>query len=142
MSYEEKGTWLFGIIAIGGYAVYLALILPAVFDSPVTEIGYQIPMISTIGGGIVGGILGAIGIAIASPKDAGKADQRDREIDRFGERVGQSLVIVGAIGALVLSMLEVHWFWIANALYLGFVLSAVLSVIAKLVAYRRGFQPW
>ena len=28
MSYEEKGTWVFLTIAVGGYAVYLFLVLP------------------------------------------------------------------------------------------------------------------
>ena len=32
-------------------------------------------------------------------------------------------------------------FWIANAVYLGFVLSAVVGSVAKVVAYRRGL-PW
>ena len=39
-------------------------------------------------------------------------------------------------------MAEVGHFWIANAVYLCFVLSAVLGSVAKIVAYRRGFQPW
>ena len=33
-------------------------------------------------------------------------------------------------------------FWIANVIYLGFVLSGIVASIAKLVAYRRGFQSW
>ncbi|MFD2762840.1 hypothetical protein [Micromonospora eburnea] len=33
-------------------------------------------------------------------------------------------------------------FWIANVIYLGFVLSAVVGSAAKIVAYRRGFQSW
>jgi hypothetical protein len=30
------------------------------------------------------------------------------------------------------------YFWIANVIYLGFVLSAVAGSVVKLVAYRRG----
>ena len=33
-------------------------------------------------------------------------------------------------------------FWIANVIYLGFVLSGVLSAVARIMAYRKGFQPW
>ena len=143
MSFEEKGAWLFGVIVIVGYAVYLALVLPAVLGGePVSEVGYQIPMMSAIGGAIAAGILGGIVIGITSPKGADKADQRDREISRFGERIGQSFVVIGGIGALLLCLVEAPWFWIANVIYLGFVLSGLLAVIAKLVAYRRGFQPW
>jgi hypothetical protein len=36
-------------------------------------------------------------------------------------------------------MLRYDPFWIANALYLSFVVGALVSSAAKLVAYRRGF---
>lgn len=140
MSYEEKNTWLFGIIAIAGYSVYLGLLLPQAAQTPFPETPYVVPMLGTIGGAILSGILSGIVLGILSPRDAGKKDQRDREIDRFGERVGSAFLIIGALGALVLAMFEAHTFWIANALYLGFVLSGILSTIAKVVAYRRGFQ--
>lgn len=143
MSFEEKSTWLFGIIVIAGYTVYLALVLPAVLGGEsIATVAYQIPMLATIGGAIAAGILGGIALGIASPKEAGKADQRDREIDRFGEHIGQSFTVIGGITALVLALIEAPWFWIANALYLGFVLAGLLAVLAKLAAYRRGFQPW
>ena len=32
--------------------------------------------------------------------------------------------------------------WIANVIYLCFTLSAVVGSVAKIVAYRRGFQSW
>jgi hypothetical protein len=71
-----------------------------------------------------------------------RTDQRDREIGRFGEHIGQSLVVVGGVGALALALLEVDYFWIANVLYLCFTLSAVLGSVAKIFAYRHGFHPW
>jgi hypothetical protein len=43
------------------------------------------------------------------------------------------------VAALVLAMAEADHFWIANAVYLAFVLSALLGSAAKIVAYRRGF---
>jgi hypothetical protein len=39
-------------------------------------------------------------------------------------------------------MAEVPHFWIANAVYLAFTLSAILGSVARIFAYRRGFQPW
>lgn len=42
---------------------------------------------------------------------------------------------------LVLPMAEVAHFWIANAVYPAFVLSAVLASLAETGAYRCGFQP-
>ncbi|MEO8284187.1 MAG: hypothetical protein ABI568_12425 [Pseudarthrobacter sp.] len=78
-------------------------------------------------------------VGIFSPRDAGKKDQRDREI---GEYMGQSFVVIGGVAALPMAMAEWEHFWIANVLYLTFVLSAILGSAAKIVAYRRGFQPW
>jgi hypothetical protein len=33
-------------------------------------------------------------------------------------------------------------FWIANVIYLGFVLSAVVGGVAKVVVYRAGVPQW
>ena len=35
-------------------------------------------------------------------------------------------------------MADVEQFWIANSLYLAFVLAAITSAVVKIVAYRRG----
>ncbi|GAA4051933.1 hypothetical protein [Agromyces indicus] len=143
MSYEEKGTWSFLVVAIAGYAVYLWLVLSQIVGgTPVDEVDYAIPMLWTIGGAVVAGIVARIAIEIASPSESTRADVRDKQIDRAGEQVGNSLVVIAGIGALVLAMLQVHWFWIANAIYLGFVLSAVLGSLAKLAMYRRGLPAW
>jgi len=140
MSYIEKNTWLFGFIVVVGYAVYLALILTQ--GVPIEQTDYIVPMLATIGGAIVAGILGGIVLAIATRADRdnrGNPDVRDKEIEHFGERVGNSFVVIGALGALVLAWLEVDHFWIANALYLAFVVSGLTSTMARLGAYRRGF---
>ena len=83
-----------------------------------------------------------IAIEVVSPSETHRPDVRDKQIDRAGEQVGNSLVVIASLGALVLAMLQVHWFWIANAIYLGFVLSAVLASLAKLAMYRRGVPAW
>jgi hypothetical protein len=143
MSYEEKGTWSFLVVAIVTYGVYLWLVLAQLADgTPVEEADYAIPMLWTIGGAIVLGIVGRILLEVLAPSEDRRADVRDKQIDRAGEQVGNSLVVIAAIGALVLAMLQVHWFWIANAIYLGFVLSAVLGSMAKLAMYRRGLPAW
>jgi cell division protein FtsW (lipid II flippase) len=95
-----------------------------------------------IGAAIAASIVLLIVVAMASPKDADKKDQRDREINRFGEHIGQSFVVIGGVAALVMSMAELDHFWIANAIYLAFALSGILGSVAKIVAYRRGFQQW
>ena len=56
--------------------------------------------------------------------------------------MGQAFVVIGGVGAMVLALFEFDYFWIANVVYLCFVLSAILSAIAKIVAYRSGMPRW
>lgn len=143
MSYEEKGTWIYLAVSIAGYGVYLSLLLPQLASGiAVEDVDYVAPMLWTIGGAIVAAIAGRILVEIVFPSESTKGDVRDREIDRLGTRVGGSFVVIGALGALVLSMVEADWFWIANVVYLCFVLSALLESITRLVAYRRGVPTW
>ena len=143
MSYEEKGVWSFLFVVIVGYGVYLWLVLPQlVAGTPVDEVDYAAPMLWTIGGAIVAGILARIAVEIITPSESTKADVRDKQIERAGEQVGNSMVVIGSMVALVLALLELHWFWIANTIYLGFVLAGLLSSLARLGMYRRGVPEW
>lgn len=144
MSAQEKNAWILGVVAVLGYAVYLVLLLGSGVGA-LTERPYAQIMLWTIGGGIIAGIVINILVGIVSGmfrRDAGRVDQRDRQIARFGDQVGQSFVILGAVSALLLAMLEADSFWIANVIYLGFVLSAVLASITKVIGYRRGLPEW
>jgi hypothetical protein len=142
MSFEEKNVWIYAAVSLAAFGAYVVIILGRAQGIPLAEVPYVGVMLWTIGAAIAASIVGRIVVAIAWPKDADKKDQRDKEINRFGEYIGQSFVVVGAAAALVLSMAEVDHFWIANAVYLAFVLSALLGSTAKIFAYRRGFQPW
>lgn len=142
MSFEEKSAWIMGVVAAGSYAVYLAIVLGLAGVTPLAGVPYVAPLLWTVGSSIGVSIALHAVIGIFSPREAGKKDQRDREIYRFGEYVGQSFVVIGGVAALLLAMAEVEHFWIANVIYLTFVLSAILGSVAKIVAYRRGFQPW
>jgi hypothetical protein len=103
---------------------------------------YVETLLWTVGLSIAVQIVLSIAVSMASPRDRDLRDQRDREIGRFGEHIGQSLVVTGGVAALVLAMVDADSFWIANVLFLCFTLSAVLSSVAKIFAYRRGFHPW
>ena len=144
VSAQEKNAWILGIVAVVGYSVYAGLLLGS-GAGPLPERAYAPIMLWTIAGGIVAGIVVNILIGIVSGmfrRDAGRIDQRDRQIARFGDYAGQSFVILGAVSALLLAIAEADHFWIANVIYLGFVLSAVLGSIAKIVGYRRGLPEW
>lgn len=142
MSFQEKITWLYTAVAVCTYGTYLAIILTRAQSTPLTEVAYVRPLLWTIGACLAAMIVGCIAIALASPKDRAKTDQRDREIERFGTYVGQSFAGIFAVVALVLSITEADYFWIANAIWLGCVLSGLLGSVVKLVAYRRDFRSW
>ncbi len=141
MGTEEKGVWIAGVVAIGAYGAYLAIIF-ALANGPISEVAYVWPMVWSILAAIVANIVLHILAAAIWPRDAGKKDARDKQIARFGDHVGNGFLIAGALAAMLMAMLQWDHFWIANVIYLGFVLSAILATIAKVVAYRGGFQPW
>ncbi|SEG85523.1 hypothetical protein SAMN04489712_11823 [Thermomonospora echinospora] len=139
MSSEEKRSWIYVVVSAGVAAVYFVIVLSKVPGADVARIAYVRPMLIAIGAGIGLGIVATIAAAIASPREAGRADERDRQIHRLGEYVGFYVMSIAAIVPLALAMAEAAHFWIANALYLAFVLAALASSIAKIVLYRRGF---
>lgn len=142
MAFEEKRAWIMAVVAVGAYLAYVAVILGRAQGTPLAEVTYAATLLWSVGAAIAAAIALTILAAVASPEEANKKDQRDREIDRFGEYAGQSFLVVGGVAVLVLSMAEADHFWIANTIYLAFVLSAALGSAAKIAAYRWGFQPW
>lgn len=138
MAAEEKSAWIMAVVAIAAYTTYVIWVLNSTGGGALTDAPYVVPMLGTIGGSIVLSIL----LHIFFAPRIGKKDQRDREIYRFGEYTGYAFVTIGALGALVLTMFEVDYFWIANAIYLGFVLSAIIGSLAKIAAYREGLPRW
>lgn len=139
MSWEEKRAWIYVVTATVAPVVYFATILGRVPGTDVAKISYVWPMLTAVGVAIALNIVASIVAAIASPKEADKTDERDKQINRFGEYVGFYVMSVCAIVPLGLAMANAEQFWIANTLYLAFVLAALTSSIVKIVAYRRGF---
>jgi hypothetical protein len=142
MAFEEKRAWVMGVVAIAAYATYLAVVLGRADGVALAEVPYASVLLWSVGAAIAVTIALHIAIALASPGEADVKDERDRAIARFGELTGQSFVVLGGVVALVLAMTEADHFWIANTVYLAFVLSAVLGSVARIGAYRWGFQPW
>jgi hypothetical protein len=129
MATEERRAWIMAVVSVITYGVYAAVVAAGA--------SYVPALVWTVGAAIVANIVAGMLFAGRDPKD-----QRDREIGRFGDNIGQSLLVAGALAAMVLAMAEAEYFWIANVIYLGFTLSAVLGSVAKIFAYRKGFHPW
>ncbi|MFF9979129.1 hypothetical protein [Streptomyces erythrochromogenes] len=142
MAVEEKRAWIMIVVAVLSYGTYLAVVLGRSGGGPLAQQPYAAALLWTVGAAIAASIALHITVSLLSPEEGRVKDQRDREIHRFGDHIGQSFVVIGAVAGLVLAMAEADQFWIANAIYLAFVLSALLASTAKIVSYRFGFHPW
>jgi hypothetical protein len=142
MSSEEQRAWIYAVVGLVVPAVYLTTVLSKVPGTDVATISYVRPLIIAtaiaIGATIVLSILVAIVAGMAAPKDVGKTDERDRAINRRGEYAGFYVMSIASVVPLGLAMAKAEHFWIANTLYLAFVLAALTSAVVRIVAYRRG----
>ena len=142
MAFLEKSNWVVLVVGVPTLLVYLVVIVPQVLGRPIADVAWVEPMIVTIVAFVVANILGNVVAAASNPREADMNDERDREIDRFGERVGNWLLVAGSIAALVLAMARADHFWIANAIFLGGLVGALLSSVTKIAAYHGPFQRW
>jgi hypothetical protein len=142
MAFMEKSNWVILVVGITTLAAYLAVVLPQALTGPIADIPYAQPMVVAIIAFIALCILGMIVAAASNPKEADRKDQRDQEIDRFGERLGNSFIGVGFGAALILTLVEADYFWIANSLYLTGMAAGLLSAVIKIAAYHGPFQRW
>lgn len=138
MTYEERGTWVYLVVVLGTYGVYLGIVLGQLGTTPVADIDYVGPLLWSIGISIASSIVLRILVEMVTPRANQRTDDRDRDISHTSERLGTWPLIAGALGALVLAILRVDYFWIANALYLGFAAQAVVTSIIRIGLYRRG----
>ena len=142
MSYQEKNTWAQLIVTAATVVAYLVIIIGKATGGPLVDVSYQSTMLASIAVSIAVTIALTISLSIVTGERNFKRDERDREIGRLGSSIGQSFTVIGGVAALAMALAEWDWFWIANVLYLCFAASSILTSIAKIVAYRRGFQTW
>jgi len=138
MSYDGKGTWVYLVTSAGAYAVYLAIMAGRLASTPAAEVAYVSVLLWTAGASIVASIVGRTLVETVSPSDSRRGDVRDRDVNRAGEYASRWFLVAGAAAGLVMTVAKVDYFWIANVIYLGFVLWAVAGSALKLIAYRRG----
>lgn len=140
MTFQEKLTWLYGAISVATGATYFGIIVARAQNTALTEVAWVWPMAWTLIACLVGMIVGSLVLYLASPKDRRKTDQRDREIERFGNYAGQGFGTFCVAAALILTMTGASHFWIANTIYLGCFLAGIIGALVKIVVYRIGFQ--
>lgn len=142
MTLEEKRAWIRLVVSVGAYAAYVAIVLSRLNDHGVDDVGYAAPLLWSVGAAIAGAIVAEIVIGMVTPKASRAKDVRDREIGQFGDYVGQSFVAIGGVSAMLMALAEWDWFWIANVIYLCFVLSTLLGSTTKVILYRKGVPQW
>lgn len=142
MVYEERNVWAGLIVSVLVIPAYIVIVLQQAASTPVTEIDWLPPMLWTIGIGIVATIVVSVvwGIVAGArdPDGVGRSDIRDRDISRMGGRVEQGFLVIAGLAVIVLCAIGADVFWIANAMFAGFAVSAVVGGVARAIAYRRG----
>jgi hypothetical protein len=139
MTFEERTTWVSAIVAIAGFAGYLSALLARAGGGDISEVPFvDLLLLYGIGIPIVVTIVLVIVVTAIWHRDNQTKDQRDKAIDRHGEYVGGIVLAVLMIVPFGLALADVATFWIAHAMYLAFMLSALTGAIVKIVAYRRG----
>ena len=138
MSYEEKGVWAYLFSSAGAYVAYLAIVVPRLVHTPAAHVSYLVPLLLTTLASVFIATVVRSALEVARPSDSSKADVRDRDIARFGGYASRWCVVGGATAGFFGALVHWDYFWIANVIYLGFVLWAVVGSVVRLVAYRRG----
>lgn len=138
MSYEEKGVWTTLFCMAGAYIAYLAIVVPQLFQTPAAHVNYIVPLAATAIPSAIIALLVRSAMELFNPSDSSTADARDRDIKRFGEHTSRWCIAGGAMVGLWGAVAHWDYFWIANAIWLGFVLWFVVAAVLMLVAYRRG----
>jgi MFS family permease len=150
MPFEEKLTWVYAVVTVLVAVVYFAIVGGRLQDSSAADISYEWPMIVAIVASVVLNIAGSIAMGIGTGISAEfrgrraedeieRKDERDKTISRRGDLMGYYVASAGMVGVLALTMLQYDYFWIANTLYVSFVVATLVSSVVKLVAYHRGF---
>jgi hypothetical protein len=116
MSFEEKGVWAALLSSAAGYVAYLAIVVPRLFHTPASHVSYLVPLVlTTIASSVVALVVRSV-----------------------AEYVSRWCVIGGATAGFIGAVNHWNYFWIGNAIYLGFVLWIVVGSVLRLVAYHRG----
>lgn len=142
MVYEERNAWSGLIIGMIVIPAYVIVVLQQAGGAPLPTVDWFPLMLWTIGLGIVATIVLSIAWGLIAhrrdPEGTGRSDIRDRDISRLGGRVEQAFLVIAGLGVIVLCAVGADVFWIANTMFLGFAVSAIVGGIARVVAYRRG----
>lgn len=137
--WEQKMAWAFLLPTVLSCALYVLTILTRMRHSDVLEtLSYEVPLLSALGAAFVFAVIAGVVMAVMAPGEAENIDERDVSINYRGNSVAFSILVLGVLLVLGLSLGKVHHFWIANGAYMALVFASVAGTAVKLVAYERG----
>lgn len=139
MTPAEKNAWIQLVVVPATWIAYAVALAVRADGGALSAAPYVDLVLWTIGGGLAVAVTAAL---LVRGRVREKPDTRDREIEGRANAVGGSLVVIGALTALGLALADVPSFWIANTLYLTFVLAGVLGAMAQIGLYRVGVPQW
>jgi hypothetical protein len=139
MTFQEKSLWAYGFASLVIPAVYLTWLARKLADTAdVADISYVCALVWAIGAGIVVNMVGNTLVRGSNLSKADKSDRRDREIRVRGDAVNFIVFSILVVVPFILAMRDAETFWIANSIYVAYVLTAVIGVVIKAVLYRKG----
>ena len=143
MTYMEKLNLAGIAVGVLLYGWYVATIGGRLGSVPIEQLSYKTELAITLLGFVVLIIIAAIIIAIFDHKelkDSGDGeDERDHKINQTGDIVsGNVLGGFVIILLIVVCFVDLHTFWVANALMASIVLSGIIGQLVKMLDYRLG----
>lgn len=129
--------------------VYFALVLWRLRDADAATVSWVVPMVASWIAIIVVIVAAAIASAIGTAarnhragrypqEDLEDGDVRDKEIDRAGNALGYHVLGYGVAAGMILAMVDLEPFWIANGLYLASLVAGTVAAARKMRGYRDG----
>ncbi len=134
---EEINARVLLFLGPATFLTYVGLLLYGQGDLQLVDSAYESILVGSFGSAIGIALVTSL-ITVRLSPESQKRDVRDDEIERAGGYIGVSPLVIGGLVVLGMAMVQAHHFWIANVMYLSFVLSSVFSSVTKIIAYRRG----
>ncbi|MDJ1113135.1 hypothetical protein [Microbacterium dauci] len=139
---EERSVWVGLVVSVVAMIVYGVIMSALLRSTPIEQINWFPLMGWTLGISLVVSLMLTAAWAMIAeagwPRGLLTSDERDRDIARMGDRVGQAFLVLGGLGAIFLCAADAAPFWIAHSVFAGFALSSIIGSVARVIAYRRG----
>ena len=134
LSFREKSLWLVlvGLLAAFGFYFWLAFQTTSVDVGP-AQAGVFVGAVVLL---VIVQVIGHLVIVLFDRRD--DTDERDRLIERQGERIGSFVLASGVFVALCTAVAVPGNFACAHVLLASWVIAQAVEIAAQLWYYRRG----